>query len=405
MIGVLRTYHSSLSVMSNSLLQRQTSLPAHIVQFSRFLRTKGFDIGPTEEKELLIAYTRSVPTSFEAQKNLYKAIWVKNRKQFLVFEELYDTYWQELAKAENSKTKEIGEEKQQAQKTAKQQSSLQVLKKWLYNGRIEEEQEVAAYSAFEAISKKDFSSFLSGEQKELLEIIRIISKRLANKHSRRYVKTKSSAHIDLKNTISTALRKGLEINQFKYKKQQKRKVNIILICDVSKSMELYSQFLIEFMYSFQQAVHQLRTFVFSTKLLHLSNALKDSDYKKVLNNLSEQIPYWSGGTRIGESLYQFKRDYGERLLNRDTIVLILSDGWDTGDLDLLESSMKYIHKKSDRVIWLNPLASNPSYTPSTKGMEIAMPYIDVFTSAHNLDSLKGVVKHLQKKKYQIKNGN
>ncbi len=387
--------------MSNNLLQRQTSLPAHIIQFGRYLRTKGFDIGPSEEKELLVAYTRSVPTSFEAQKTLYKAIWIKNRKQYLIFEELYDNYWEELSKAENSKTKEIEEEKPQAQQSSQQQTSLQVLKKWLYGGRIEEEQEVAAYSAFEAISKKDFSSFLSGEQKELLEIIKIISKRLANKHSRRYTKTKSSAHVDLKNTITAALRKGLDINQFKYKKQQKRKVNIILICDVSKSMELYSQFLIEFMYSFQQAVHQLKTFVFSTKLLHLSNALKDSDYKKVLNNLSEQIPYWSGGTRIGESLDQFKRDYGGRLLNKDTIVLILSDGWDTGDLELLESSMKYIHKKSDRVIWLNPLASNPNYVPSTKGMEIALPYIDVFTSAHNLDSLKGVVKHLQKRKYRI----
>lgn len=387
--------------MSNNLLQRQTSLPAHIVQFSRYLRTKGFDIGPSEEKELLIAYTRSVPTSFEAQKSLYKAIWVKNRKQFLIFEELYDNYWQELSKAEDSKTKEIEEEKPQPQQSNPQQTSLQVLKKWLYGGRIEEEQEVAAYSAFEAISKKDFSSFLSGEQKELLEIIKIISKRLANKHSRRYVRAKSSAHVDLKSTINSALRKGLDINQFKYKKQQKRKVNIVLICDVSKSMELYSQFLIEFMYSFQQVVHQLRTFVFSTKLLHLSNALKDSDYKKVLNNLSEQIPYWSGGTRIGESLDQFKRDYGERLLNRDTIVLILSDGWDTGDLDLLESSMKYIHKRSDRVIWLNPLASNPNYEPTTKGMQTAMPYIDVFTSAHNLDSLKSVVKYLQKRKYRI----
>ena len=387
--------------MSKNLLQRQTSLPAHIIQFGRYLRTKGFDIGPSEEKELLVAYTRSVPTSFEAQKSLYKAIWVKNRKQFLVFEELYDTYWEELSKAENSKTKEIGEEKKQPKQSTQPQTSLQVLKKWLYGGRIEEEQEVAAYSAFEAISKKDFSSFLSGEQKELLEIIKIISKRLANKHSRRYVKAKSSAHVDLKNTINATLRKGLDINQFKYKKQQKRKVNIVLICDVSKSMELYSQFLIEFMYSFQQAVHQLRTFVFSTKLLHLSNALKDSDYKKVLNNLSEQIPYWSGGTRIGESLDQFKRDYGERLLNRDTIVLILSDGWDTGDLDLLESSMKYIHKKSDRVIWLNPLASNPNYEPSTKGMTIALPYIDVFTSAHNLESLKEVVKHLKKRKYRL----
>ena len=132
-------------------------------------------------------------------------------------------------------------------------------------------------------------------------------------------------------------------------------------------MELYSQFLIEFMYSFQQAVYKLSSFVFSTRLVSLSNILRDGDYEKVLNNLSDQVPYWSGGTRIGESLTQFNQRYGNRILNKDTIVMILSDGWDTGDLDTLEYAMKTIHKKSDRVIWLNPLAGNPDYKPATKG--------------------------------------
>lgn len=385
-----------------SLIERQTNLTTHVIQFSRFLRANGFDIGPNEEVDMLKAYERHIPVSFQEQENLYKAIFVKNRKQYLLFDDLYSQYWDELSRAEDSKTKDLEEEKTKPQKAAQQQTSLQVLKKWLYAGRIDEEKEVATYSAFEALSKKDFSSFLTSEQKELLEIIKIIAKRLANKHSRRYVQSKSQKQIDIKNTIRQSLRKGTEINQFLFKEQQKRKVNLILICDVSKSMELYSQFLIEFMYSFQQAVHELRTFVFSTKLVSLTKTLKDGDYEKVLNNLSEQVPYWSGGTRIGESLYEFKNRYGERMLNKDSIVIILSDGWDTGDLDILEKSMKYIHKKSNRVIWLNPLAGNPDYKPSTKGMEVCMPHIDVFTSAHNIDSLKNVVKHLKQKKFKPK---
>ncbi len=387
---------------TKNLIQRQTNLPAHVIQFCRFLRDNNFVIGIGEECDLLEVFTHFIPASFGEQKDLYKSILVKNRKQFVLFDELYQQYWTELSRAEDSKTKDKEEKKLQPQKSADQKNTLQVLKKWLHGGHVDEEKEISTYSAFEAISNKDFTTFLTGEQKELLEIIKIISQRLANKYSRRYIRSKSKKQIDLKKTIRQSLRKDAEINQFFFKEQQKRKVNLVLICDVSKSMELYSQFLIEFMYSFQQAVHQLRTFVFSTRLVSLSNVLKDGDYEKVLNNLSDQVPYWSGGTRIGESLQQFNERYASRMLNKDSIVIIMSDGWDTGDLDVLENAMKSIHKKSDRVIWLNPLAGNPEYKPSTKGMEICLPYIDVFTSAHNLESLKSVVKHLKQKKYKPK---
>ena len=385
-----------------TLIQRQTNLPAHVIQFCRFLRDHNFVIGIGETHDLLEVFSNYTPTSFDDQKNLYKSILVKNRKQFLLFEELYNRYWSELSTAENSKTKDLEEEIKKPQKSANQKNTLQVLKKWLYNGRIEEEKDVSTYSAFEAISNKDFSTFLTSEQKELLEIIKIIAQRLANKYSRRYIRSNSKKQIDLKKTIRESLKKDAEIHQFYFKEQQKRKVNLVLICDVSKSMELYSQFLIEFMYSFQQAVYKLSSFVFSTRLVSLSNILRDGDYEKVLNNLSDQVPYWSGGTRIGESLSQFNQRYGNRILNKDTIVMILSDGWDTGDLDTLEYAMKTIHKKSDRVIWLNPLAGNPDYKPATKGMEICLPYIDVFTSAHNLTSLKNVVRHLKQKRYKPK---
>ncbi len=385
-----------------SLITRQTNLPAHVIQFSRFLRDNAFVIGPDEEADILNSLSQIVPQSFDQQKAVYKSILVKNRKQFVQFDELYIQYWEELSRAEDSKEKNLLEKTQKPQKTAGQNSNLQVLKQWLYGGRIDEEKNIATYSAFEALSKKDFASFISDEQKELLQIIKIIAQRMANKVSRRFTKSKSKRQLDLSRTIKKSIKNGVEINQFYFKEQQKRKVNLVLICDVSKSMELYSQFLIEFMYGFQQVVDKLHTFAFSTSLISLTRALKDGDYEQVLSNLSEQVPHWSGGTRIGESLYTFKQKYGQRLLNKDSIVIILSDGWDTGDIDLLESSIKYIHKKSDRVIWLNPLAGNPDYKPSTRGMEVCMPFIDVFTSAHNLDSLRQITKYLKKRKHKPK---
>ena len=158
-------------------------------------------------------------------------------------------------------------------------------------------------------------------------------------------------------------------------------------------MELYSQFLIEFMYNFQQSVFNLKTFVFSTRLISLTRILKDGDYEKVLSNLAEQVPYWSGGTRIGESFSQFVQ-FHSPLLGRDSVVMILSDGWDTGNLEELETAMKQIKKKSKKIIWLNPLAGNPNFKPDTLGMKTCMPYIDIFGSAHNVESLKEVARKI-----------
>jgi len=153
------------------LIQRQTNLPSHVIQFSRYLRDNGFVIGPNEEIDLLKCYEINVPYSFENQHDLYKAIFVKNRKQFVLFDELYQKYWEELSRAEDSKKKSVEEEKIKPQKSAAQKTSLQVLKEWLYGGRIDGEKDVSTYSAFEAISNKDFSTFLTSEQKQLLEII------------------------------------------------------------------------------------------------------------------------------------------------------------------------------------------------------------------------------------------
>lgn len=378
---------------------RKTSLPAHTVQFSRFLRENGFEVGTLEGIDFLQAFQAQAPISFDEQQALCKAIFVKNRKNFLRFDELFTKYWKELSRAEDSKTKDTAEESSKPTPSKQTAPTLSALKSWLYNGKISDTEDIAAYSAFEALGQKDFAQFSDTEHQELRAIIRLIAQRLANKYSRRYQKSRRRKTLDLKNTMRTAFRQGGEIDRFLFREPKKRKVNIILLCDVSKSMELYSKFLIEFMYSFQQVVHALHTYVFSTRLISLSRLLKDSDFDKVLNHLGEQVPHWSGGTRIGASLEQFKTRYGHQL-NKDSIVIIMSDGWDTGDIALLEKTMAYIHRRSDRVIWLNPLAAQADYQPSTQGMQACLPYIDILTSAYNLDSLRQVTRHLQKKKFR-----
>jgi len=342
-----------------------------------------------EELEILKILESGIPTSFEQQKVMFKSILVKSRQQFLTFGEIYDDYWKQLSRAEDEKIKNVDEETK-VPKANRQNSNLQALKNWLYNNQPSEELEIASYSALEAISKQDFSSFNTNEHKDLKEIIRLIAKKMANKKSRRIIRSNKNKSIDIKNTIRSSMRNGLELKDFRFKENQIKKINLILICDVSRSMELYSKFLIEFMYGFHQVTLHIKTFAFSTRLIHLTSTLADGDFNRVLNNLSDQVPYWSSGTRISESLNQFKANYSDKLLNQKSVIMILSDGWDTGETDDLESTMKYLQKKASRLIWINPLAGNPNYVAETKAMKTALPYIDFFTSAHNIESLRAV---------------
>jgi uncharacterized protein len=153
-------------------------------------------------------------------------------------------------------------------------------------------------------------------------------------------------------------------------------------------MELYTAFLIQFLYAFQQVYSRMETFVFSTSLTRITAMLKQKNYNEVLLTLGAEESGWSGGTRIGESLDTFVKEYGDRLLGSGTIVIILSDGWDNGNTDTLGKNMEIIHAKSKKVIWLNPLAGYSSYRPDTAGMQAALPFIDVFAPAYNAESLR-----------------
>ena len=157
-------------------------------------------------------------------------------------------------------------------------------------------------------------------------------------------------------------------------------------------MDLYSGFFIQFMYAMQHAFKKMETFVFSTKLSHISSFMKKSSFAEVMKSLAEETG-WSGGTKIGESLKNFLDGYS-KLLSRQTIVIILSDGCDTAEGASIEKAMRKIRTSSKKVIWLNPLAGYSLYQPEARGMQAALPFVDVFVAAHNVESLRNLGRFL-----------
>ncbi len=258
-------------------------------------------------------------------------------------------------------------------------------------GSDDEPLEVPGLSNREVLMEQDFSTFPAEQLDEVARLTVLIAKRLARRVSRRRKPTRRGGIVDLRRSMRANLMKG-EIIELRRRARRRRKVRLVLLCDVSGSMDLYSRFLLQFLYALQNVFGRVETFTFATRLTRVSDLLRGPSYKGALRRLTE-VRDWSGGTRIGEAVRDFNQEWG-RLVDRRTIVLILSDGWDTGEPDVLAQEMLTLKRRAGRVLWLNPLLGNPSYEPLTRGMAAALPLVDHFAAAHNLSSLRELATHL-----------
>ena len=260
-------------------------------------------------------------------------------------------------------------------------------------GEGEEPEEVPAASDAPAVAEKDFSAFGAEELEEIQRIAARIARRLAARPSRRWKAARRGPRLDLRRTMRRSLSNSLEPLDLRFRRRKPRKTRIVAICDVSGSMDLYSRFLLQFLYALQGTVARVESFVFSTSLRRVTSVLREGEYGQALRGLAAEVHEWSGGTRIGESLAAFNRDFAEMVDGR-TVVVILSDGWDTGDPALLGEEMRSLRLRGRKLIWLNPLLGSPGYEPLTQGMQAALPHVTVFAPAHNLTSLRALERHL-----------
>jgi uncharacterized protein with von Willebrand factor type A (vWA) domain len=189
------------------------------------------------------------------------------------------------------------------------------------------------------------------------------------------------------------LKTGGELIDLSYQERRPKRTKLFVICDVSGSMDLYSRLLLQFIYGLQNSFARVESFVFATSLARITGELKGKTYQRALDRLSKNINGWSGGTRIGASLTTFNQRWLPRI-DRRTVVIVLSDGWDTGEPEQLAEALSQLQQRAGRVIWLNPLLGHATYQPLTRGMKAAMPYINVFAPVHDLNSFRALESHL-----------
>lgn len=378
------------------MIKRQTNLSANLVGFCRHLRQHNFTIGPSEEQDALIAIELVNP--FDATNDLQlclQATLCRTSIQLKQFPKLFHNYWRELDRAVDSKTTEKEEEKAQSTKQSQKQPSLQALKNWLYGNKNKETLETATYSDGGFGKTTEQVAFSNQEMKEVFQLVQKLVQKIANRRSRRYQTTKKKALWDIKKSIRKNIVRNGEIVDILYKKKKKDNIKVVVLCDVSRSLELYSRFFIQFMYAFHSLFSKVETFAFATTLHHISKELNKTSVNQSLEEVIKKIPDWSGGTKIGSSLQQFNDEFGHKYLTAKTLVIILSDGWDTDEMDLVGENMKLIHRKALKVLWLNPLAGSGDWQPEVRGMKAALPHIDALLPFHNVDSLRTMINDMK----------
>ncbi|MCZ6873464.1 MAG: VWA domain-containing protein [bacterium] len=259
------------------------------------------------------------------------------------------------------------------------------------NGEHEQEQEqisIALYSPEEILSRKDFGKMSEQELLRVQRLIMSMARQMATTLSRRQRKKAKATQIDPSRTMRRSLRYGGEVVELVKRGPKVSKTKMVVLCDVSGSMDVYSRFLLQFLYGLQNGLRGVETIVFSTRLTRITPLLRRRNIDTALDLIANTVHDWSGGTQIGACLQTFNHQWAPRLVTSKTLVIVISDGWDTGETDLLDQQMAWLKAHCHQVIWLNPLLGSSGYQPICRGMSTALPYVNHFMSVHNVDSLR-----------------
>ena len=253
----------------------------------------------------------------------------------------------------------------------------------------------ATYSPIEILRRKDFASYTDEELQAARRFIESLVWRLSKHPTRRRERAaKRAAYLDLPATIRHSIRYCGEIMTPAWRRRKHKPRPLTVICDVSGSMDRYSRLFLHFIYALARGPQRVEAFVLGTRLTRITPALRHHDVDRVLDDVSGLVQDWAGGTRIGASLKTFNFAWARRTLGRGAIVIVISDGWDRGELALLEREIGRLRRSVHRLIWLNPLLGAADYQPLALGIRAVLPYVDDFLPLHNLASLEELALQL-----------
>jgi uncharacterized protein len=371
-------------------------LLSHVLAFAQLLRTMGVQVSTGQTLDLVRALEHAPIVNREDFRGAARCTLISRRDDLPLFDAAFAAFWRTQSGFDPSMlaipvmkvpAKPLRLPRQRRDPGASEGQ----------DDREEQEERVGLtlqFSTSEQLRQKDFGSFSYEEVQAARELLRNLEWRIPPRQTRRKRPSQRGRLLDMRQVLRRNLRFGGEPIELAFREPRPRQRPLVVLCDISGSMDRYSRILLQFVHTVSNGLRDVESFVFGTRLTRITRVLRERDIDEAVGAVSKQVVDWSGGTRIGEAIKEFNYRWGRRVLGGSPVVLLISDGWDRGDPKLLGREMARLQRSCYRLIWLNPLLGNPRYQPLTQGMQAALPHVDDFLPVHNLQSLEQLGERL-----------
>jgi uncharacterized protein with von Willebrand factor type A (vWA) domain len=378
---------------------------AKLAGFVRTLRDNGFTVGMAETRDAISILASPAATRPSALRPAFRALFSADRSDFQRFDELFSAYW--TGRGVRQRLQSVGgaragkkTPRRHQERTASQ--ALPGTAEQIERSPATAEEEASdglgrseGASHAEALASTDIRHIVDPDE---IARTHALAARLARTMRARIVRRqrlhRRGPRLDLRRTIHRNVSHGGTPVELAWRRRKRRPLRLVVLLDASGSMSLYTAFFVRFLHGVVDAFREAEAFVFHTRLAHVSPSLRDRNVTRAVERLALMAEGIGGGTRIGESLATFNRWHAKRVINSRTVVMLVSDGYDTGEPERLAAEMHRLRRRCRRIVWLNPLIGWNDYSPAARGMQAALPYVDLFAPAHNLESLAALEPYL-----------
>jgi len=362
----------------------------NLLAFGRILRREGIEVHPGRVLDVVEALGH---VSLAVRDEVYhacRALLVHRHEQLVIFDRVFEAFWRRHRNVRidppfdrpRTSPGAIEVVLEEASDVADSEGNVPA-----------PERGVKIWSDQGGVADRDFAALTPDEIVEAREALSRLVWNPGMRRTRRWIRGRGT-RIDLRRAIAESLRSGGDVVTLPTRTRRLRPRPLVLLCDVSGSMERYSRMLLHFAHALTSRHRRVEAFLFSTQLTRITRQLCARRPDEAIAAVSRSVPDWSGGTRIGGAIKEFHRRWGRRVLNGGPVVLLISDGWDRGDPEVLGAQIARLQRRCYRLVWLNPLIGTAGYSPLTRGLEAALPYVDDFLPARTLGNFADLAAHL-----------
>ncbi|MES1929469.1 VWA containing CoxE family protein [Salinisphaera dokdonensis CL-ES53] len=379
---------------------RYWSLTRALAAFASELRAQGVTVSPAESADALAALQALPVTDKPRFAAVLRACMAKTPDDRARFDTVFDAFWGDhFITPAKTVERDAGDEDHDSDEPARgtgdggdpDPARGQTLDETQSDGPND------GASGQRRAMQADLAAIDERERAAMERLIRALGRQLARRAARRW-RRRAQGRLDLRASLRSAIARGGEVFAFRRRYRPRERPRLVVFADVSYSMDAYSRFFLCFVHAFGQAFRSMESFVFSTQLSRVTEPLARGRVEAALARLADTVDDWAGGTRIATSLEAFMARHADQMLDRNTVVMIVSDGWDSDEPERLQAALKQLRARCRALIWLDPLMDHPRYFTTALGVQHDSPHVDLCAPARDLDGLARLVDRLSRKR-------